>query len=269
MTYCNVPFGISNPGLFIVMIDQSNSMTAPYGTGQKKDIAASAVNRVIFELILRCLPRDSIKDYCYLSVIGYSESVKVLVNGYISEIAENPKQFKHIKIKVLNVSGGLEEEICEERPIWINSDASNGTSMHLAFDAAYEIAKEWINKNPDLFPPVIINITDGKPNFPNETKEAANKLMGLSTSDGNTLIFNAYISNSEDNKIFLPNKYVGSYDQNAKFLFDISSEFPKTMFGFAKNCGLSPKPQSRCFVHNADPKIIIWFLNFGKVGKMR
>jgi len=268
MSYSNVPIGASNPGLIIIMVDQSYSMTDPYGTGQKKDIAASAVNRVIHEVGLACQSGHITKDRCYLAVIGYGEKVEALVNGHISEIVENPKELKKIVKKQLDEAGGL-IEVPEEMPIWINPEANNGTPMHQAFDAAYQIAEEWISNNPDNFPPVIINITDGEPNHPDETKDAANRLMGLSTSDGNTLILNAHISNAAAGEISLPNNDAGLYDQYAKFLFDISSVLPETLFQAAKNAGFSPQPDARGFVFNAKAETMISLLNFGSLGAMR
>ena len=268
MSYNNIPIGTANPGLILILVDQSYSMTDPYGAGQKKDVAALAVNRAVYEIILACQSGESIKDRCFVGILGYGASVEVHVHGMISHVADNHVTKQKVIKKEPDGAGGI-IEMETEMPVWITPKASNGTPMHEAFDAAYSVAEEWVQKNPDSFPPIVINVTDGDPNKPDETKEAAKKLMQLSTTDGNLLLMNAHISNSEAGELSFPNSDSGLYDQYAKYLFDISSELPETLSQAAMKVGFSPLDGSRCFVFNAKAETLIMLLNFGSMGAMR
>src|SRR5260221_9676461 len=63
-----------NPRSFIFIIDQSSSMSDVFGTEnslRKADFVADVVNRTIHDLVIRCTRTEEIRDYYYLSVIGY------------------------------------------------------------------------------------------------------------------------------------------------------------------------------------------------------
>jgi hypothetical protein len=84
----------SKPGLIMIMIDQSGSMADSYANSTKAKFAALAVNRIIAEIISACTLGDDIKDRCYVSVIGYTNSynhnnINVLFVEKVSELAKN------------------------------------------------------------------------------------------------------------------------------------------------------------------------------------
>jgi len=268
MPYNNIPIGTANPGLILILVDQSFSMTDPYGNGQKKDVAALAVNRAVYEIILACQSGETIKDRCFVGILGYGASVDVHIHGMISHVADNNATTQKVLKKESDGAGGY-IEVETEMPVWITPKANNGTPMHEVFDAAYSVAQEWIQNNPDSFPPIVINVTDGEPNQPDETREAAKRLMELSTSDGNLLLMNAHISNSQAGELTFPDSDNNLYDQYAKYLFDISSELPDTLSQAAQKVGFTPLPGSRCFVFNAKAETLIMLLNFGSMGAMR
>jgi len=268
MAYQKVPIGTSNPGLTIILVDQSYSMRDNYGEGQKKDVAAMAVNRVIYEIVLACQSGERIKDRVYLAVIGYGENIDVLIEGKISEIAENPKEIKEMMKKEPDGAGGL-VDVKAEMPIWIKPKAENGTPMGQAFDVAYRVAEQWVKKNPDNFPPIVINISDGEPNDPDHTRDAAIRLMDIKTNDGHLLILNAHISDLNAGEILLPNNNNGLHDGYAKFLFDISSKLPETLIDAATNVGFSPLENARGFLFNAGAENLIKLLHFGSLGTLR
>ncbi|MEM3342581.1 MAG: VWA domain-containing protein, partial [Thermoplasmata archaeon] len=64
----------ANPSCFIFLIDQSGSMDEEFGTGSGKKKAegvADAINRLLQNLSLKCAKAEGIRDYYYVSVIGY------------------------------------------------------------------------------------------------------------------------------------------------------------------------------------------------------
>jgi hypothetical protein len=89
--------------------------------------------------------------------------------------------------------------------------------------------------------------------------------MALSCSDGNPIIFNAHIGDSpvkcicSESESQLP-------DEQAKFLFSISSKIPDSYRDAAQKQQLSVKQDSKGFVSNADPETFIKFINFGSSG---
>lgn len=265
----------SDPGLIMIMIDQSYSMTDPYGGQTKAKVAALAVNRVINEIVAACQSGAKIKDRCYIGVIGYGQDVAPVFGGMISQVADNPVDIIQVTKKVSDGAGGL-VEIREPMPIWVRPQANNGTPMAEAMNSAYGLIESWIQQNQNSFPPVVINITDGQPNDMqisprdgSQTRAAAQKLMSLKTTDGNLLLFNAHISNNNAGEIKLPSNDRGLYDEYAKFLFHISSVLPDKLSGAAQKAGFAPGSRARGFVFNASVESLIKLLTFGSQGTLR
>lgn len=250
------------PGLILISLDQSGSMSDLYGNGSKADEAAMAVNRVIYEIQEASQKGEKIVNRCMLVVVGYGQSIEPVVAGHISQLAENPIEVKMVKKMVSDQAGGL-VEIDWEIPIWVEPKAENGTPMAEAFEKAYELAEQWIEGHPDNFPPIVINITDGEPNDMSRTMKAAQNLMSLATNDGKLLLFNAHISNKTVGEIQLPNNRAGLSDNLAKFLFDISSELPAPLMSAAEKVGFAPQAGARGCVFNAKSETLIKLLNFG------
>ena len=258
----------SNPGLIIIMLDQSYSMEDSYESLTKADFAALAVNRVIGEIISACSSGENVKDRCFVAVIGYGSEVNVLFLEKISDLASNPNTTT-LKKKVSDGAGGL-VEVDEILRVFVKPVASGGTEMTKAFQNAYLGVEKFISSHPDSFPPIIINITDGEPNNSTTATAEAKKLAQLKTSDGNVIVLNAHIASTSTGKIELPNSndaFKGN--QFAQFLFDISSVLPNNLAQRAKEVGFNVQPNARGFVFNADAETLIKILNFGSLGALR
>lgn len=258
----------SKPGLILIMIDQSGSMSDKYAKSTKAEFAALAVNRVIGEIITACSSGNEIKDRCYAAVVGYGTGVNVLCLDKVSELAKNTNMTT-LKRKVSDGAGGL-VEVDEVMRVFVSPKASGGTPMTEAFQQAYNGIEKFITNHPDSFPPVVINITDGEPNNSNFATAEAKKLAQLKTSDGNVIILNAHISDASAGKIELPSNNSGfSSDKFANFLFDISSVLPDPLTQSAESAGFSIQPNARGFIFNADAEALIKLLQFGSQGALR
>lgn len=272
MAYSNLPIGTANPCLIMILVDQSSSMEAMNGTEKKSVLAADAVNRALYEIILSCQAGGRVKDRCFIGVVGYGEKVNAILGDMISKVAENPIAVKKVKKKEPDGAGGL-VELEVEMPIWLKPTAANGTPMAEAFAAAAVVIQEWIKTNPSSFPPVVINITDGEPNDTKqgfvETKAAAKKLTDLRTADGNVLLLNAHISDANAGEHRLPATENGLNDNYAKFLFNISSVLPEPLFKSAEQVGFAPQSGAHGFVFNAGAETMIKLLSFGSMGTLR
>lgn len=258
----------ANPGLILIMIDQSGSMVDSYGNSNKAKTAALAVNKVIEEIILSCSAGSQIKDRCYVAVVGYGTGVNILFLEKASELAKNTNTTT-VKKKISDGAGGL-VEVDEIQRIFVTPTADGGTPMTEAFQQAYKGIDKFIANHPNSFPPIVINITDGEPNDMKSATAEAKKLAQLKTSDGNVIILNAHISDASAGKIELPSNDSGFNNNGfAKFLFDISSVLPNNLAESAKNSGFNVQPNARGFVFNADVETLIKLLNFGSQGALR
>jgi hypothetical protein len=137
--------------------------------------------------------------------------------------------------------------------------------MTAAFKEAKMSVKRFIAQTPDCPAPIIINISDGVPYIGgnldyDEAKKSAQGIMNLTCEDGNPLIFNVHIEKNSFNVKFPASKKEIPQDENACFLFDISSEIPISM---AKESGLKIKENARGCIIGTDADNFIKFIGFG------
>ncbi len=272
MTYTQ-PLSVSNPGLLLILLDMSFSMEED----GKSFRSAEAVNGCLRELVLRCTSTDDdgetiIRNRSEVAAIGYGDSVinmwETLIPGKtILNIEDLTTNYFDIQTRknIISLGEGEEVEVEEEYPRWIKPIASGSTPMGEAFDRAYEIALDWVKSQPESFPPILINITDGEPNNQVLARENAVKFSSVKTCDGSALIFNIHITSSQATPVILPSNSaeLPNHDRNAHFLFDISSPLPELMLSAAQNVGCKVKGGSRALAYNADPDTLVKLLNIG------
>jgi uncharacterized protein YegL len=269
--------GTPHPGLFIILIDQSGSMNAPFENGKSRaEVAALAVNRCIQSILQRCKVMEQTKDRCYLVVIGYGaptvnpkaagQNSYLIVGGKISEVEKQIARTETIKkaAKVSDGAGGLiDGEKVISLDIWVEPYAEGNTPMDEAFLKAEEFASKWVLEHPDNFPPIVINITDGEPNNPSAAEIAARTLMNVATSDGKLLLFTAHISDGQG-KVVLPASESAIASDLGKLMFRLSSEIPTDMIELAKKAGFEDvKSGSRGLVINGEAAEMIQLIDFG------
>src|SRR6516165_8332507 len=187
----------SNPTALIFLIDQSSSMAEPFGAQPDKpkaDGVADGINRLLQNLVLKCAKGDGIRDYFHVGVIGYGGRVSWALGGTlagqslvpISVIANSPLKVEQRTRKVDDGAGSLVEQKFKF-PVWFEPVAGGRTPMCLALTEATTALEDFVALFPDAFPPLVINISDGKPTDGNPELPAA-KLRNLATTDGNVLI---------------------------------------------------------------------------------
>ncbi|MBK8807205.1 MAG: VWA domain-containing protein [Bacteroidales bacterium] len=259
----------ATPGYIIFLVDQSGSMNEPYPEkGNKANFTSMVINRTINELINVNMAGDKVKDRVFISIIGYGNpSINEIRSDYISKYAESPIRIETGKQKVSDGNGGL-IEMDVQNPIWLEPTASQLTPMGSALEFAKKLVEGWMSKKPDNPAPVIINISDGLP-YPDDEEQKSLKvskeIMALSCSDGTPIIFNAHLGDS-NSKCICPESIGELPDDQAKFLFEISSKVPDTYIDAAQKQALAVKANSKGFVSNADPETFIKFINFGSSG---
>jgi hypothetical protein len=261
-----------NPSCFLFLIDQSGSMSDPFGGeggGAKSQSVADALNRLLLNLVLRCTRADGVRPYYEIGVIGYGSGVDFAFSGPlaqrklvpINEVADNPARVDERKRKIPDGAGGLVEEAFK-LPIWFEPIAQGGTPMCEAFRLAHTVLAEWSRNHPAAYPPIVINLTDGEATD-GDASGPADTLKQLTTSDGNVLVFNCHMSSQQGTPVLFPDNGTGLPDNYARLLFSMSSVLPDAISKAAKSEGFQVSAQSCGFAFNADLADVIRFLDIG------
>ncbi|WP_022835498.1 vWA domain-containing protein [Salisaeta longa] len=270
------------PTAFLFLLDQSASMQDTFGGAQemgdaapsKARVLSDTVNRLLQNLVLRCAKEDGVRDYFHVGVIGYGERVQPLVQpaeGFeapgglipISHLAERPLRMEE-RIKTVPTGDGESTEQRVKVPIWFDPHAKNGTPMCQALDLAARSVRTWIDQHADSFPPVVINVTDGEATD-GEPLRFAQQLRSFATGDGEVLLFNIHLSESEAPAVEFPSDRaeLPHDDEYAETLFQMSSLLPFSMRAAAEQEGYRVDLDTRGFIFNADPTALVRFLEIG------
>lgn len=281
-------FTRANPGLIVILVDQSFSMSAEWTDGKSlAEQTALVINRCIAEMGFRFTSGTSIKESANIVLIGYggepTYEAELIRSGSIREFIENPIRKEVVKKKEYNREIGF-YEIDFEIPINIEPVAGYVTPMGSALTLAESIVREWVNrtdsrdKSKDPVP-LIINISDGAPTDESgyimsdfaPIVDIANRIKSISCPDGNPLIFNIHLSpdcNTEEVQFPESKSQLPSGDELSGLLYDMSSSLPATMVDSAKLCGFpNLKAGVRTFMSNVNKvEQFVQFLNFGTKG---
>ena len=271
-----------HPTAFLFLLDQSASMKDAFGGAKEKGdaapskarVLADTVNRVLQNLVLRCAKAEGVRDYFHVGVIGYGSRVQPLIQAAdtveaatdlipISHLAERPKRMEE-RVKTVAMSDGSTNEQRVKVPVWFDPHAKNGTPMCQALDLAAQYVRGWIDQHPSGFPPVVLNVTDGEATD-GEPLRYAQHLRTFATDDGEVLLFNVHLSESEAPSVALPSSRdeLPRDDDYADVLYQMSSILPFTMRSAAEQEGFTVDLDTRGFIFNADPVSLVTFLEIG------
>ena len=276
--------------LVVVLLDSSASMGDPiiqFENGEdpisKFDVASEMLNDFFYNAVEKCAAEDKFKEYLDFAILAYNDNVFSPIKGVslseypisVNELGNEKTYHKVIDIEDPSYDG-------TSSPIkWISDDKVYGTtSMWEAFRKAKEIISNWVEYHPDSHPPILINISDGIIGYistNNDTDdeifdyddviETCEEIKKLGTNDGNTLIANAHISDSEINEIKYPSSVEvieNLRDGFAPTLFSMSSKIPPAWVGSGEKYGISDLTnESRLYVYNADMSTLVKFFKFG------
>lgn len=260
-----------NPTCFIFLLDQSGSMSDQFGEQglRKADFVADVVNRTLHDLVIRCTRTEDIRNYYYISLVGYGSSVGPALSGSlsgktnipISEIAEFPARLENRTKKVPDGAGGLVEQQVRF-PVWMDAVSGGGTPMCEAFTAVRGLVDQWLTEHKDGFPPTILHLTDGE-STDGEPSAIAQDLLTRSTTDGPVLLFNCHVSSRHSMKVEYPHNESNLPDDFARILFRASSPLPEAFRRAAGDMGLATPEGAKGFVFNGDPVSVAQFFDIG------
>ena len=260
-----------NPTCFLFVIDQSGSMDEQMAGGSiKSEFVADVLNRTIAETIVRCTKADGVRDYFDIGVIGYGgERVGSAFGGElanrklipISQIESNPLR---IEERDQDLDGG--DDVMEKQrvkfPVWIDPIHDGGTPMREAMSIIAETVAEWCDSHPSSYPPTVVHVTDGQ-STDGDPEDIADAIKGISTNDGEVLLFNLHVDNEAGDEILFPSSEDELPDEYGKLLFRMSSPFPEHLASVAQSMGYDVTGDSRFFAYKAGMDFIGHFFEIG------
>lgn len=264
----------NNPGCVMILLDQSGSMDEPIAGGagrSKADALASAINNLLYELVIRCVkdPNEGPRNYYDIGLISYGEATRSAWRGGLEgrtlvpvrEVADNPVRVDTVASTRADGDASTTAKAAKA-PIWIEPTAAGRTPMSAAFNLAGRLVAEWVREHPDSFPPIVVNISDGAATDGNP-QVWSERIRGLSTRDGNVLLFNLNLSVLEGEPLYFPSDDTALTSDYARTLFAMSSPLPDYMRQIALGQGIATAEGARGFVFNAGIEALVKFLQIG------
>lgn len=279
----------ATPACILFLLDQSYSMNNGIaGTPRPKiEALATAINRFLADLITLCEKgEEKPRNYFDVGVIGYTTDRNDPPNSIVgpvlvgqagtlagrdlvsvSDLFDDPLEIEERQKMVDDGAGGLISTRFA-LPVWYRKPPDNqmsGTPMCAAFEYVRDVASAWCDAHPQSFPPVVIHLTDGEPTD-GDPVPFADALKALRTEDGELLLFNCHISESQASPVVFPNSENILGDDLARALFRMSSELPDKLRGQAESKGVLCAPGARGMVFNADGAQMLLLIQMGTVG---
>jgi hypothetical protein len=239
------------------------------GTQSKASVVADAVNRLLQNLILRSAKSGGVRDYFHVGVIGYGNEVRSGLRGKlvsaplvpISQLSDDPVRIE-TRTRLTPDKSGEAQKKTIKFPIWYEPEAAGPTPMCEAFDHAAEAVRNFAAAFKGSFPPIVLNLTDGKPTDGDPAGKAWLVRM-VSTDDGAALLFNVLLSVAPLPPAYFPDSEDQLTDPYAQSLFKMSSELPPRLRESARAEGFAVRDKARGVVINADPTALVRFLDIG------
>lgn len=261
--------------LFVVMIDQSGSMSEPYapdGARTKAEVVAEVCNRTLSELVARCRDGNRWRHYFDVSVVGYSglgvysllpEGAWLLSPAQLVASAVAKKTIQN----TCKSATGASITIHSSYKVWVKAHAEGKTPMYAAFERLTEILFSWraTRRSLDGFPPTIINITDGEPTDATheQLRLLVDRLERYGTTDGEPIIFNVHISSNNSASVLFPTSHDELPDEG-HLLFHLSSLVPESYRAeMGDTHPARHSPDMRAMAYNASLDDLVRVMNIG------
>ena len=217
----------AQPGLILILIDQSLSMHKKYLNGlSRAEFSCNIVNKFIDNIIQRSWDGEAPKNRCFVSVIGYNTNVTELRSGWLKDLAEKPLRFEKMQQKIPDGTGGI-LTLDVENPVWIEpTDIQGVANMKGAFEQARSFVKRWMQDFPDFPAPVIMNFTSNdciSADQLDAVVDIAEELITLPYTFQKVRLLNIGIG-CESKKTILPSVIEDISNPHDRVLWDISSE---------------------------------------------
>jgi len=147
-------------------------------------------------------------------------------------------------------------------PVWIDPIHDGGTPMRQALGIIGETVAEWCDNHPSSYPPTVVHVTDGQ-STDGDPEEIAEAIKGISTDDGDVLLFNLHVDQESGDEIVFPSSEDELPDEYSKLLFRMSSTIPSHLVPVAQGMGYDVTEESRFFAYKAGVDFIGHFFEIG------
>jgi hypothetical protein len=272
----------TTPSAFVFLLDQSGSMSHELlykNERMPKSVAvANIVNDILREIINRCQKTDGVRDYFDIAMIGYGVERDTATIAWQGDLAGrefvkpselNIKFFEEKIIEEIKIIRGNQITNKKSIKIWLSPKSEKLTPMNSALNIAADLLEKWLvsHSGADIYPPVVINITDGEATDAKapELLKSALRIKNLHTKDGNVLLLNIHISEAGGNAVLFPqNNSQLPNDEYAQLLYKMSSEMPNAYN--ADIAALTGIDSARFFTgmaYNSDANALINMLQIG------
>lgn len=267
--------------LFVLLVDQSGSMSEPFGgtstdgvVESKAAVVARMSNVLLNEIISRCRQGTSFGHFFDISVIGYSgrgvysmlPSERWLMSP--SELAATSIRFDKKYQPVRNPDGKKVLQVSGTR-IWFEPHSEGRTPMLLAYERLGELLYRWKQNeaHPESFPPTIIHITDGEPtdSHAEQLFKAREQIAALGTDDGEPVMFNIHISGNNDQSVIFPESE-DEVPREGTLLYNLSSLMPAVYNADIADVRHHSDAASRCYRALGYNASVIDFIRIMNVG---
>ena len=205
----------NHPAAFLILIDQSGSMSEPttfHGRRMSKSEAvALTVNMLIDELLNRCKREEGYRDYFDIAVQGYHGDRVVSLWGDPERTFMRPSELAGAELCRVDVQqertlpGGKTVVSVISQKIWVRPLASDKTPMYSALRRCHELCSQWCARRSN--------------------RESIRK---LGTDDGTALLINIHICSDESRRqvLFPMSEQELPEQRYARLLYRMSSTMP-------------------------------------------
>lgn len=269
-----------SPQYLIFLVDESGSMgisAENNGHGSKGEHVVSAITDTLMALYSNQLRgNEGVKDYFYVSVLGYYGSTKgPIVEDLVVFDEDVEEAIKTAEIRTLTTIAewGVEDN-------FIKFKAGGTTPMKEAFEKARDLIQFWHKnadeivkqENPELttsadtyHPPIILSISDGRYDDTeagatlDKSKSPAKVIEEIQNTEypkfyDKPVIMNIHISDKKEaEQVIFPDAIEDKKDGYLQEMFNLSSYLTDNMVAVGINQGFYPNisKNSKAFIYNA------------------
>ena len=230
----------SKKTLIVFLVDHSGSMSSAWDASfDRKGKVAQIVNTTLGTLVRQ--GGAGVQDYIDrldIALIGYGSNVESAFEGDL--LGADTATSLELRTRYTAKEGVAEIKFVTPH------DEKGGTNMDDAIKYTIRIVEHWVSNNPTSYPPTVFHITDGEYGgvSPENNMQA---LKQISTSDGQTILWNMHISDFGGGEIVMPTDISEVSDPRANELCRWSSKLPESQRRFTAHKG------KYAFAYNAKP----------------
>jgi hypothetical protein len=253
-----------SPALVLFLVDGSHSTGVSWITdakqGTEESIAATletAVNRALHDLVVNVCYQES--EICNRISLGLYVAQGDSVSWGIGEDTPEDGWLPSDQWAILATQDG-------ESPRWFTLEPKGKTPLLKGWKKMYAILSEFYATFPQSSA-MLITLTDGsfkELNFNKETSEELVELQFSTVGERSFVHLLAHISADGDESLVFPTERPAG--DVSSMLFDLSTPLPSHMFKGTQNPslgGVSLLPESRSYIHNADPVLLSEMIQLG------